>query len=152
VQDSGAEWTVVRSAWFSQNFSDGFFREQVLQGEVALPAADVKEPFIDVEDLADVAVAALTEDGHLARVYELTGPRLLSFAEAIAEIARATGRNLRYVQIPIDEYAAALAAQGVPAELVSLMRYLFTEVLDGRNARLADGVQRALGRPPVLSR
>jgi uncharacterized protein YbjT (DUF2867 family) len=148
VQEAGAEWTVVRCSWFSQNFSEGYLLEPVLAGEVALPVDGMREPFVDAEDIADVAVAALTEHGHAGRAYELTGPRLLTFAEAVAEIARATGRDLRYVQLPIDAYAAALAAQGVPAELVSLMRYLFTEVLDGRNARLEDGVQRALGRPP----
>ena len=94
VRESGAEWTVVRSTWFSQNFSDGFFRDQVLQGDVALPAGEVREPFIDADDIADVAVAALSDDGHVGQVYELTGPRLLTFAEAIGEIARATGRNI----------------------------------------------------------
>jgi uncharacterized protein YbjT (DUF2867 family) len=148
VRASGAEWTILRSTWFSQNFSEGAFRDQVLTGAVALPAGSVREPFVDADDIADVAVAALTEDGHAGHVYELTGPRLLTFAEAVDEIARATRRELQYVQISVDEYASVLAQYEVPAELVSLIVYLFTEVLDGRNARLADGVQRALGRAP----
>jgi len=148
VQSAGAEWTVVRCSWFSQNFSEGYLREPVIAGEVALPAGDVPEPFVDVEDIADVATAALTEDGHAGRVYELTGPRLLTFADATAEIAAASGRPLGFVRVPIDAYAAAAAQQGVPDDIVGLLRYLFTEVLDGRNAHVADGVQRALGRPP----
>lgn len=148
VQQSGAEWTIVRSTWFSQNFSEGFFVDQVRSGEVALPAGGVKEPFVDLEDVADVAVAALTEDRHAGEVYEVTGPRLLSFAEAIEEIARAAGRELRFVPISPEQYRSTLAQLEVPADFVSLILYLFTEVLDGRNARLTDGVERALGRAP----
>jgi uncharacterized protein YbjT (DUF2867 family) len=147
VRDSGAEWTILRSTWFSQNFSEGFFLEQVQGGDVALPAGSVKEPFVDADDIAEAAVAALTQDGHAGQVYELTGPRLLTFAEAVAEIAKAAGREIRYTQVSMEQYAALLAEHEVPADFVWLINYLFTEVLDGRNARLTDGVQRALGRP-----
>jgi uncharacterized protein YbjT (DUF2867 family) len=148
VRRSGVEWTVLRSTWFSQNFSEGFFADAVRSGVVALPAGDVREPFVDAEDVADVAAAALTGDGHAGRVYELTGPRLLTFAEAVEEIARAVRRPVRYVQIGFAEYAALLSREAVPAGVISLVGYLMTEVLDGRNAHLADGVRRALGRPP----
>jgi uncharacterized protein YbjT (DUF2867 family) len=148
VQDVGAEWTVVRCAWFNQNFSENYLLEPVLGGEVALPAGDVPEPFVDAEDIADVAVAALTEDGHAGQVYQLTGPRLLTFKEAVGEIARAAARVIRFVPISVKEYASVLAEQDAPAEFVSLLTYLFGEVLDGRNAHLADGGRRALGRDP----
>jgi uncharacterized protein YbjT (DUF2867 family) len=148
LQDSGAEWTIVRCSWFSQNFSESYLLEPVLAGEVALPVGDVPEPFVDAEDIAEVAVAALTEDGHEGRLYELTGPQLLSFAQATEEIATATGRPVAFVPVPMDAYAAAATQDGVPDDVVGLLRYLFTEVLDGRNAKLADGVQRALGREP----
>ncbi len=148
VRDSGADWTILRSTWFSQNFSEGFFVDQVLNGEVALPVATVQEPFVDADDIAEIAVAALIDDRHVGQLYELTGPRLLTFTEAIDEIARAAGREVRYKQVSPEQYASLLAEQNVPAEFVSLMNYLFTEVLDGRNAHLTDGVQRALGRPP----
>ena len=148
VQESGAEWTILRCTWFSQNFSESFLLEPILAGEVALPVGDVREPFVDADDVADVAVAALTEDGHTGRVYELTGPRLLTFAEALEEIADAAGRRISFAPISIEEYRAELVGLGLPAELVWLMTYLFTEVLDGRNSALTDGVQRALRRPP----
>jgi uncharacterized protein YbjT (DUF2867 family) len=148
LQASGAEWTVVRCSWFNQNFSEGYLLEPILAGELGLPVGDVPEPFVDADDIADVAVAALTEDGHAGRVYELTGPRLLTFAEAFEEIARASGREVRFAPVTMDAFASAMADGGVPADLVGLMRYLFTEVLDGRNASLGDGVQRALGRRP----
>jgi uncharacterized protein YbjT (DUF2867 family) len=148
VQDSGADWTILRSTWFSQNFNEGFFLDQVLKGEVALPVGSVREPFVDADDIADVAVAALTDQRHIGQLYELTGPRLLTFPEAVGEIARATGRDIRCAQVSPEEYSTMLREQQVPAEFISLMDYLFSEVLDGRNAHLTDGVQRALGRPP----
>jgi uncharacterized protein YbjT (DUF2867 family) len=120
----------------------------VLEGEVALPAGATSEPFVDADDIADVAVAALTDDRHIGELYELTGPRLLSFAEPVQEIAEATGREIRYVPSPLDAFASEMAARGIPDDLVDLLTYLFSEVLDGRNAHLADGVERALGRPP----
>jgi uncharacterized protein YbjT (DUF2867 family) len=148
VRDSGAALTVVRSTWFAQNFSEDYMLGDVLRGEVFLPAGDTPDPFVDADDIADVAVAALIDDRHVGELYELTGPRLLTFAEAVAEIASATGRDIRYVPVSIEEYTSAATAQGVPPRVVELLAYLFSEVLDGRNARLADGVQRALGRAP----
>ena len=147
VRASGADLTIVRSTWFAQNFSEDYLLDGVRSGEVALPAGDVREPFVDADDIADVAVAALTDERHIGELYELTGPRLLTFAEAVDEIAEATGREISYVPVSIDDFAAA-AYQGLPGEFVELLTYLFGEVLDGRNARFADGVQRALGREP----
>jgi uncharacterized protein YbjT (DUF2867 family) len=139
--------TVVRCSWFAQNFSEGYLLDGVLAGEVALPVGAVPEPFVDVDDVADVAVAALTGDGHAGQVYELTGPRPLTFAEAVEELARASGRSVRFTSVTMDEFAAEMATAGVPDDVVQLLGYLFTEVLDGRNAAVAGGVERALGRP-----
>ena len=148
LQRSGAAWTVIRASWFNQNFSENVFREPLQAGELALPVGDVGEPFVDVEDIADIAVAALTDDSHVGQLYEVTGPRLLTFADAVAEISRASGRELRYVRIDPDEFAAGLAQEGASDEEVALLDYLFREVLDGRSAYVTDGVERALGRPP----
>jgi uncharacterized protein YbjT (DUF2867 family) len=148
VRDTGADVTTLRSTWFSQNFSESYFLDGLLAGELALAAGNTPEPFVDADDIADVAVAALTEHGHVGEVYELTGPRLLTFADAVGEIARATGRVIRYVPVSIEDFAAELEEQAVPGEWIELLVYLFQEVLDGRNAHLADGVQRALDREP----
>jgi len=149
IQEAGVEWTVVRASWFNQNFSEGEFLGMVLDGAITLPAADVPEPFVDVDDIADVVVAALTEDGHHGEIYELTGPRTLTFAEVAKEISRAAGREVQFIQIPKDAFAAGIAESGAPTEIAWLLNYLFDTVLDGRNAQVCDGVQRALGREPT---
>ncbi len=148
LRQSGADWTIVRSSWFNQNFSESFLLDMVVGGEVALPAGDVGEPFIDANDIADVAAAALTEQGHEGELYEVTGPRLLTFAETVEEIASATGQDIRYRQLSRDAFAAALRAESVPDDYSWLLDYLFATVLDGRNEYVTDGVQRALGRAP----
>ena len=134
LQNSGAEWTVLRASWFTQNFSESYLLEPVLSGVIALPANDVPEPFLDVDDIADVAVVALTEEGHTGRVYELTGPRLLTFADVAAELTAATRRDVRFVPVTAEEYAVAALEAGLPAEEIEPLTDLFTRVLDGRNA------------------
>jgi uncharacterized protein YbjT (DUF2867 family) len=144
LRASGADWTIVRCAWFAQNFSEGAFRDGILSGELALPEQvnGVPEPFVDAEDIADVAAAALTQPGHAERLYELTGSELLTFATALDVIAVASGRPVRLAPVELGQFAA-----GLPAEVAGLLSYLFSEVLDGRNALVADGVREALGRP-----
>ena len=147
VRESGADFTILRAAFFAQNFSEGMLHEAVLSGTVAFPAGAIAEPFLDLDDLADVAALALTRDGHAGQTYELTGPRCLTFSEAVAELASATGRELHYAPVSSAAYAKALEAF-VPAEFAAFLQQLFDEVLDGHNAFVTDGVERALGRAP----
>ncbi len=147
LRESGVPWTIARASWFNQNFSEGYMIDGILAGELALPAGAVREPFIDVDDIADVAVAALTDARHLNRVYEVTGPRALTFAEAVTEIAAAVGRPVRYTQISPEEFMGGMRQANVPEDIVALLDELFTVVLDGRNEQIAHGVEEALGRP-----
>ncbi|MGI9236396.1 MAG: NAD(P)H-binding protein [Woeseiaceae bacterium] len=149
VQTAGVEWTVVRSSWFMQNFSEGEFLGMVLEGAITLPATATPEPFIDVNDIADVAVAALTEDGHVGEIYEVTGPRLLTFNDVAEEISGAAGSEVQFQRIPKEAFAAAITESGAPDDIAWLLNYLFDTVLDGRNAHVCDGVRRALGREPA---
>jgi uncharacterized protein YbjT (DUF2867 family) len=149
VQNAGVEWTVVRASWFNQNFSEGEFLGMILEGAITLPAADIPEPFVDVDDIADVAVAALTEDGHNGEIYEVTGPRMLTFTDVAKEISAAAGREVQFIQLPKEAFAGAIAESGAPKDIAWLLDYLFDTVLDGRNAYVCDGVQRALGREPT---
>lgn len=147
VRNSGVDFTLIRAAWFAQNFSEGYLRDPVLSGIVAMPGGDVREPIVDVDDIADVAVAALTEGGHSGQLYEVTGPRLMTFAEMGTELGTATGRTIRYVPITFEEFHASLVEIG--GEFIAdVFTGIARETLDGRNAHLSDGVQRALGRPP----
>jgi uncharacterized protein YbjT (DUF2867 family) len=147
LQAAGVRWTIVRASWFNQNFSEGYLVDSVRAGGLALPAGAVPEPFIDVDDIADVVVAALTDERHASKLYEVTGPRALTFAEAVAEIAAAAGRPIRYTQVAPEDFAAAMRQAGVPGDTIALLNELFTVVLDGRNAQVMPGVEEALGRP-----
>lgn len=146
LSESGLGYTVVRAAFFNQNFSEGQMYSGVMAGLIALPASMRSEPFVDVDDIAEVATAALTDDRHHNQLYELTGPRLLTFADVAAEIS-ATGRPVGYAPISLQDFNAAIEAEAGP-ETADLFTELFREVFDGRNESLADGVQRALGHPP----
>jgi uncharacterized protein YbjT (DUF2867 family) len=149
LQASGiVDWTILRASWFAQNFSENYFLDGILAGELAVPVGPVAEPFVDVDDIAEIAVAALTSDAHAGQLYELTGPRALTFADAVGEIARTAGRDIRCVPVTPANYRATLERAQLPAETIDLVLYLFTTVLDGRNTPVADGVQRALGRAP----
>lgn len=149
VINAGVDWTILRASWFCQNFSEGYLLDPILAGQVDLPVGHVPEPFVDADDIADVAVTALTNNGHAGQVYELTGPRLLTFQQAVQEIATALDNSIQYNQISMDDYKNMMREYQIPDDYIWLISYLFTEVLDGRNASLTDGVERALGRKPT---
>ncbi|WP_370265764.1 NAD(P)H-binding protein [Streptomyces sp. V4I8] len=149
LTSSGADWTIVRAAWFSQNFSEGPLVEGMVHGELVFPAGEVEEPFVDVRDIADVVTAVLTsDDRYVGRTLELTGPRLLSWREAVAEISEAAGRTITYTPVPTRAYGEALTGFGVPPEEVELLIEVFGTLMDGRNAHLTDDVREVLGREP----
>lgn len=147
VQTSGLDWTVVRASWFNQNFTEGMFREFIKRGSIALPVGNITEPFIDVEDICDVVVASLTDSKHSGRLYEVTGPELLSFAQLAALFTQELPNPVDFVQISQDDFIKSLQHNGVDPKAIDMLAYLFTEVLDGRNEFIANGVEQALGRP-----
>src|SRR6056297_1799009 len=147
VRKSGVDFTLIRAAWFAQNFSEGYLRDPILAGVLPMPGGDMREPIIDIEDIADVAVAALTEDGHRGKLYEVTGPRLMTFAEMADGLGTATGRPIRHIPISFDEFHANIAEAGGNF-VADVFTAIARETLDGRNAHTTDGVMQALGRPP----
>lgn len=147
LADSGLRWNVVRAGWFMENFSDGFMLDGLQAGELVLPEPKALEPFIDVDDIADVAVAALTRPELANQMFEVTGPALLSFDECVQAIAEASGRELRFAPVPADAYIAGAKESGVPDDIAWLMHELFVNVLDGRNEYVTDTVEQVLGRP-----
>jgi uncharacterized protein YbjT (DUF2867 family) len=148
VRDAGADWTIVRASWFNQNFSEHFFLDPILAGHVALPKAEALVPFVDTNDIADVVVQALLNDDHIGKTYELTGPRLLTFEQAIREISAATGREIAFSPITLDDYESMLMELQVPENFIWLISYLFREVLVEGNSVVTDDIQSILGRRP----
>lgn len=146
VKNTAKNWTIVRASWFNQNFSESFFLDPILAGIVALPRAEALEPFTDADDIADVVTAALVEDKHNGKTYELTGPRLLTFKQAVNEIAEASGRNITFQGLSLEEYIGMLKEYQIPEDHIWLINYLFEQVLDGRNSSITSDIENILGR------
>ncbi len=147
LRDAAPQWTILRSSFFNQNFSEHFLLDPVLGGVIAFPAGDMVEPFVDADDLAEIAVAALTKPGHDQQLYELTGPRLLSFHDVAADLSEATGRTITYQPVTTEQYVEMAVAHGMPIEEAAPLGQLFAEILDGRNAHTTDTISQVLGRP-----
>jgi uncharacterized protein YbjT (DUF2867 family) len=145
---AGADWTILRSAFFFQNFSEAFWAEEIAGGSLTMVESSVGEPFVDADDIADVAVATLLQPAHIGRIHELTGPRLITFSALAAEISDVTGRPVTYRELPVHDYVAALVSAGLGEEEAAGLAHLFAQALDGRNANLESGVRDVLGREP----
>ncbi|MFC9219788.1 NAD(P)H-binding protein [Streptomyces hygroscopicus] len=149
VRGSALEWTVLRASNFAQNFDGHPFRVPLAAGELALPAGAVPEPFIDLEDVADVAAAVLSEPGrHAGRVYELTGPRGLTWAEAVELISRASGLPIVYRRISPAEYTATLVQEGWSEDEAKHLTEMFVLLERGTAAWTTDDVATVLARAP----
>ncbi|MWA00253.1 NAD(P)H-binding protein [Actinomadura sp. LD22] len=147
VRESGTGWTILRPGWFAQNFSESFWRPWVLSGTLAVPTGDGRTPFVDAEDIAEVAADALTDGRHNGRIYQLTGPRAVSFAEAAELIGKATGRTIRHVDVTPEAFTERLASHGVHPDAARMLAGLLANIREDREAAVSDGVERALGRP-----
>ena len=146
VKKNAKYWTIIRASWFNQNFNESFFLDTILYGIVALPRAEALEPFTDADDIADVVTTALLNDSHNGKTYELTGPRLLTFKQAVNEIAEASGRNITFQSLSLEEYTQMLREYQVPEDHIWLVNYLFEQVLDGRNSNITQDIENILGR------
>ncbi|GAB3996365.1 NAD(P)H-binding protein [Glycomyces albus] len=147
VRSAGVEWTVLQPNNFNQNFSEGVYLEALRAGELALPLTGATEPFIDVDDIAAVAAAVLTEDGHHGRIYELSGPESLGLGEAVEIMSKASGKPMVFRADDPDEHDRALRSAGAPEELVAFLNVMYRLMREGAIAGVADGVEQVLGRP-----
>lgn len=147
IRRCGVPFTIIRAAWFAQNFSEGALRGAVMAGVLPMPGGDVREPIIDIDDIAEVAVLALTEDGHAGELYEVTGPRLMTFGEMAEALSVAMGQPVQHLAISFEDFHAEIERENGPL-IADVITEIARETLDGRNAYLGDGVQRALGRLP----
>ncbi len=141
--------TLLRPSWFTQNFTEGFFTADLLErGVLRLPVGDGREPFIDADDIAAVAVHALTTTEPTSGEHDLSGPELMTFGDAVAALGRAWGRPLRFESPSEEEWRAGLAGSVPQAEL-DVFSSLFLAIASGENDHLSTGVQDVLGREPV---
>ncbi|MDE3722247.1 NAD(P)H-binding protein [Nocardiopsis sp. N85] len=147
LADSDLEWTVVRPTWFTQNFTEGFFAPLVTAGDLRLPVHDAACPYVDTDDIAEVAVAALTRDGHQGRTYELSGPRPLTLDEVAAAFT-AAGTPLTHTPVTVEEFVAERVADGIPEEVALIWADVLGPLARGRESHLSTGVEEVLGRPP----
>ncbi|WP_282080333.1 NAD(P)H-binding protein [Aquimarina algiphila] len=150
VIHSGLDYTIVRASWFNQNFSENFLLEPILDGFVALPQADVQIPFVDADDIAQVAVKALLDDAHNGQIYQLTGDKAITFKEAINVIAQVSNRIITFVPISISEYGDGMRKANLSEDFVWLIEYLFTEVLGNpNNSEITNDIEKVLKRKPI---
>ena len=145
--NSGLRWNILRASWFAQNFSEGYLTQGIIRGQLAMPAGDVPEPFIDIDDIADMAFTCLTQPGHSNQLFEVTGPELLSFRSCVAIIAQELQSHIEFIPVTVAAFLHNLKQQGAPSEKLWLMEVLFTEVMDGRNSQISNDTEKLLGRP-----
>ncbi|MEM9166499.1 MAG: NAD(P)H-binding protein [Planctomycetota bacterium] len=147
ITGSGLDWTLVRAAWFNQNFTEGDFADQVRGGTITLPMADFVEPIIDADDIAEVVAETLTSTKYNGETLNLTGPVSITHAQIAAYLSRASGRQIDYAPISMDEFRAALTEAQLPSEYIGLLLHLFEITRSGVNAEPTNEVERVLGRP-----
>jgi uncharacterized protein YbjT (DUF2867 family) len=148
VRASGKDWTILHPNWFFQNFGTGFLPALRDRGVLELPAADAAVSFVDTRDIGEVAAAALTEDGHAGRILTITGPEILTPAQAVAILGEAAGRTLAYRAVDPEQAEANARAAGAGERTIVSQRGLFQVMRDGGNAAVTDVVQRITGRAP----
>ncbi len=147
IVDAGLQLTSLRLRWFHQNFSEDFLLPPVLAGELRLPAGTGREAFVDADDIAEVAIAALTDDRHAGAFYEVTGPRLLRFAEIAEAISRGTGHSVRYVPVDPEVFVAEQIALGVPADWAYGLCAIYQDIAHGKLETVSGDVEAVLGKP-----
>lgn len=146
LQSTDADWTIVRCGFFAQNFSE-MFADPIRHGVMALPEGSGADPLIDIDDIADVVVTALQHDDHIGKLYELTGPRVITLAEVAATLTGAIGRHVQYVSMSRGDYTNELVQAGIPGESAAHITEVIVDALDGRNAWTTNDVELVLGRP-----
>jgi uncharacterized protein YbjT (DUF2867 family) len=140
--------TVIRPAWFMEDFSETFLRP--VNGEIVVPTGDGAEAFVSVEDIAAVAAVTLTEpEKHTGRAYAPTGPQALTMAKAAEMISAAAGRAITYRDTDREEWIAAMVGSGVPAEYAQVLGLLTATLAGGNGARPNNDVLDVTGTAPV---
>lgn len=147
IMNSGIDFTIVRASWFNQNWSESFFLDPIISGEVALPMADVLIPFVDANDIAEVAAKVLLDDTYNGEIIEVTGPELITFRDIISIISKASNKKLNFYDITLEQYIDGMKHMQIPDDVVWLIEYLFSHVLTNpKNQQVVNDIERVLGR------
>jgi uncharacterized protein YbjT (DUF2867 family) len=148
VINSGIEYAIVRASWFNQNWSESFFLEPILSGEVALPMSDVLIPFVDADDIAEVAATVLLDDRYNGEIIEVTGPELVTFKDIVDTIAQVNDMKLNFYDISLEQYVEGMKQMQLPSDVVWLISYLFSHVLTNPdNQKVTHDIEKVLDRP-----
>jgi uncharacterized protein YbjT (DUF2867 family) len=140
--------SVIRPAWFMEDFSETFL--QPVNDQIVVPAREGAEAFVSVEDIASVAAVTLTEpERHAGSAYAPTGPQALTMAEAAQLITAAAGRTITYRDTDREQWIAAMISSGVPAEYAQVLRPLTATLASGNGARPNGDVLAVTGTVPV---
>ena len=146
---TGLTHSILRPAFFMQNFTEGAFADALRTGVLALPAGDGAEAFVDVHDIAAVAaVTLLTPSAHASAQYELTGPEALTHAQ-VAELLSAHGQAVTYQPVGTADWVAGAVAAGLPADYAGFLAALLAGIGEGHGTRPNGDVRSVLGRPPT---
>lgn len=147
LERSGLGWTHLRPNFFHQNLLGQ--AAMMKGGALYVPAGDGRAPFVDVRDIAAVAAHVLSEDGHDGRVYDVTGPAAVSYADVAAAFSAALGRAVTYVDVPADAARQSMTGAGLPGWLADALNELNAAMKQWRFAGVTDVVRRVGRKEPV---
>lgn len=149
IEASGISFTFLRPNAFMQNYANTSARTIKTQSTFSLPLADAKVSLVDVRDIAAVAVAALTQNGHEGKAYEITGSEALS-NEQIAEIlSTVVGRKITYVNVSDDTASQGLKASRMPGVLIDALIELNKTQRAGHSLTVSPVVEQVTGKKPI---
>jgi len=142
-------WTILRPNSFHQNVVAFFAPTIRTQGVFYNSMRDAKNSFLDVKDIAVVAARSLAGGAHAGKIYDLNGPEAIDYTELARKISKVAGREVKYVDIPMDAQRKALLEQGMPEWLVSALLDLQQYYLSGKGGETDGLLQKLLGRAPI---
>ncbi|MHB8691546.1 MAG: NmrA family NAD(P)-binding protein [Solirubrobacteraceae bacterium] len=140
--------SIVRPAWFMQNFSETFLKP--IDGAIAVPTGDGAEAFVDAEDIAAVAAATLADpSAHAGAQYAPTGPERLTVSEAADAIGSVIRQRVRHIDVDQRAWLDGAIASGVPTEYGEMLLLLTQTIASGAGSRPNDDVKAVTGSPPT---
>ncbi|GAA0303914.1 SDR family oxidoreductase [Streptomyces polychromogenes] len=146
ILDSGLPYTFLRNGWYHENYTAQL--PGVLEhGAVIGSAGDGRIASAARADYAAAAAAVLTGEGHLNRVYELSGDTAWSLSEYAAEVARQSGREVAYSELPGEAHLDVLTGAGVPEGFAAVIVDVDAAISRGRLAGTSGDLARLIGRP-----